>query len=86
MPFASAHLDGEVAETVVSELRLSPSTAMSPIDQLVDYFEQRRTLLVLDNCEHLLAGCRQLVAELLARTPSLHILTTSREPLRIAGE
>jgi non-specific serine/threonine protein kinase len=43
-------------------------------------------LLVLDDCEHQLAGCRALVSELLRECPDLHILATSREPLGLAGE
>ena len=45
----------------------------------------RPTLLVLDNCEHLLDGM-PTVASLLAATPSLRVLATSRTPLRIGGE
>lgn len=43
-------------------------------------------LLVLDNCEHVLAAARGLVAELLARCPGARILATSRRPLGLAGE
>ena len=46
----------------------------------------RTTLLVLDNCEHLLESCAELAAQLLARLPQLQLLITSRESLRIAGE
>lgn len=44
------------------------------------------SLLVLDNAEHLLGDVAELVASLLAATPGLSVLVTSREPLRIAGE
>jgi predicted ATPase/DNA-binding XRE family transcriptional regulator len=43
-------------------------------------------LLVVDNCEHLVAACAETIRDLLATCPRLHILATSREPLRIAGE
>jgi non-specific serine/threonine protein kinase len=43
-------------------------------------------LLVLDNCEHLLDGCVQLAHELLASSPGLRVLATSREPLGLPGE
>lgn len=46
----------------------------------------RHTLLVLDNCEHLLERCRTLVDDLLASAPRLSILATSREPLQAQGE
>ncbi|MEU6711783.1 LuxR C-terminal-related transcriptional regulator [Nonomuraea sp. NPDC046802] len=45
-----------------------------------------RALLVLDNCEHLVESCAELVSELLDGCPWLRFLITSREPLRIPGE
>ena len=44
------------------------------------------SLLVLDNCEHLLDGCAQLVAELLVANQATSVLATSREPLGVPGE
>lgn len=46
----------------------------------------RRVLLLLDNCEHLVAACASLAAELLRAGGGLHLLATSREPLGIPGE
>lgn len=43
-------------------------------------------LLVLDSCEHLLVPCALLAREILSRAPDVHVLTTSREPLKIGGE
>jgi predicted ATPase/DNA-binding CsgD family transcriptional regulator len=57
-----------------------------PLDVLGAFLSGKRLLLVLDNCEHLLAECARVVAYLLSRCPSLVVLTTSREPLAIAGE
>jgi len=45
-----------------------------------------KTLLVLDNCEHMVEGCADLAAQLLRALPQLQLLNTSRESLRIAGE
>jgi non-specific serine/threonine protein kinase len=53
---------------------------------LADYLADKRLLLVLDNCEHLLDACGHLVGELLPAAPGLRVLATSREPLGIAGE
>jgi predicted ATPase/DNA-binding SARP family transcriptional activator len=47
---------------------------------------ERELLLIFDNCEHLIDACADLVSILLARCPRLRILTTSREPLGVAGE
>lgn len=55
-------------------------------EALVVYLQRGRTLILLDNCEHLLAGCAHLVSTLLRACPVLSVLATSREPLNIAGE
>ena len=44
------------------------------------------SLLVLDNCEQVVAGTARLVEELLARAPALRIIVASRQPLGIGGE
>ncbi|GAA4567912.1 AfsR/SARP family transcriptional regulator [Planotetraspora kaengkrachanensis] len=46
----------------------------------------RRTLLVLDNCEHLIDACARLAGRVLADCPGVRIIATSREPLGISGE
>ena len=46
----------------------------------------RALLLILDNCEHLLAGSADLASTLLEAYPRLHVLATSRRPLRVSGE
>jgi predicted ATPase len=53
---------------------------------LVRALRRRRTLLVLDNCEHVLDEAAELVARLSADCPRLHVLATSREPLAVPGE
>jgi predicted ATPase len=44
------------------------------------------SLLVLDNCEQVIAGAARLVADLLARAPALRVIVTSRQPVGIPGE
>jgi predicted ATPase/DNA-binding SARP family transcriptional activator len=61
-------------------------TVHDAITRLQEMFSNRDTLLVLDNCEHLVDAAAALVEELLERCPALRILATSREPLAIAGE
>jgi predicted ATPase/DNA-binding SARP family transcriptional activator len=71
------------------ELRLlaTPGTAaVPPLDRLVEALGGRELLVVMDNCEHLVAAAAALVDHLLARCPGLSVLATSREPLGIAGE
>ena len=77
---------GLVPRTVLATLELREAPGRSPLDLLADHLRSRQTLLVLDNCEHLLDACAQLVDALLRGCPHLRILATSREALGIAGE
>jgi predicted ATPase/DNA-binding CsgD family transcriptional regulator len=56
------------------------------LETLADYLRHRRVLLVLDNCEHLIDACASLCQRLLASSPGLQVVATSREPLRVAAE
>ena len=55
-------------------------------DAIVDLLRPRHTLLVLDNCEHLIEPVAELVARILREAPTIAIVATSREPLAVAGE
>ncbi len=55
-------------------------------EALLEFVKDRKLLLILDNCEHLLMPCAELATQLLQAGPQLWILATSREPLRVAGE
>jgi predicted ATPase/DNA-binding SARP family transcriptional activator len=50
------------------------------------YLCSRHALLILDNCELLIAACAELVNSLVSSCPDLHVLATSREPLQVPGE
>ncbi|HYJ74542.1 MAG TPA: BTAD domain-containing putative transcriptional regulator [Kineosporiaceae bacterium] len=63
----------------------APAGAVDPFDRLLEALAGD-AVLVLDNCEHLLDEAARLVDDLLTRQPSLRILATSREPLRLPGE
>ena len=56
------------------------------IPLLIDYLRDKRILVILDNCEHVVDIATALAERLLAEVPGLHILATSREPLRAEGE
>ena len=75
-----------VADAVAEALGLQSGAAPSRSQALVDQLRQRRLLMVLDNCEHLLAACAHLVTAVLAGCPGVHVLATSREPLHTQGE
>jgi predicted ATPase/DNA-binding SARP family transcriptional activator len=65
-----------------------PPAATRPDDRarLLEAVRDVDGLLVLDNCEHLVDGVARLAVDLLAHAPDLHVVATSREPLRIIGE
>ena len=56
------------------------------IDHVGTALKTKRLLIVLDNCEHLISAAAGAVAHLLAASPGIRILATSREPLGVAGE
>jgi DNA-binding winged helix-turn-helix (wHTH) protein len=53
---------------------------------LMAYLRDKRILLILDTCEHLIDAVSMLAASIIEAAPQIHILTTSREALRIDGE
>ncbi|NBH03914.1 AAA family ATPase, partial [Amycolatopsis sp. SID8362] len=75
-----------VAHTVLEALGVHDETGRSPADVLAEHLRDRRTLVVLDNCEHLLDACAVLAHDLLRAAPGLRLLATSRERLALAGE
>ena len=66
--------------------RRNDVTARDSVDRLFETLRDADTLLVIDNCEHLIAAVAGWVHEVLARCPGVKILATSREPLGIVGE
>ena len=56
------------------------------VDTLAEQLRARHLLVVLDNCEHLVEACAELVGRLSSACPQLHVLATSRVPLAVAGE
>lgn len=75
-----------VAQAVASALKVREAPGRSLTEMLVKYLEPKKTLLVFDNCEHLIEECAALADALLRACPEVRILATSREALSIAGE
>ncbi|MGH9189988.1 MAG: tetratricopeptide repeat protein [Acidimicrobiales bacterium] len=71
---------------VLAAFGLAEEAGRTPVGTLVARIGGRQVLLVLDNCEHLLSACAVLTEALLSRCSGLHILATSREPLRVPAE
>src|SRR5690606_29201399 len=74
-----------VAGSLASALGL-PIMREDPVPQLIRHLRDRRMLLVLDNCEHVVEAAAVLAEQLLGGAPEVRILATSREPLRADGE
>ncbi|MDT0611058.1 BTAD domain-containing putative transcriptional regulator [Streptomyces lancefieldiae] len=87
---------GELAEVVAAalELRDDGNWGVRPegerpldgADRLAEVLRDKRMLLILDNCEHVVDEAAELVELLLRSAPGLTVLTTSQEPLALAGE
>lgn len=73
-------------QAVAQSLGVREQTGRSITATLMDDLADRRLLVVLDNCEHLVKACAQLARSLLLGCPGLRILATSRQRLAVAGE
>jgi non-specific serine/threonine protein kinase len=75
-----------VPATVAAALAMIPAPGQPLADELARALRSRQLLLLLDNCEHVLAAAADLVGHLLMHCPALQILATSRASLRVHGE
>ena len=82
---ASINDDALVSNAVTSVLGVR-SHSPDPWPDLLAFLGRQRVLLVLDNCEHVIAGAAGLTERLYSNAPNVHLLTTSRESLRVEGE
>jgi predicted ATPase/class 3 adenylate cyclase len=83
---ATAQDDEELAQVVAATLGVLARPATTLADSIIDALRMRELVLVLDNCEHLVAAVGRLAEGLLRDCPGVRILATSREALGIAGE
>lgn len=92
---AAARDAAGVAQSLISALEVrdallasvaGPAPPMDPVDRLAAALRDRRPLIVLDNCEHVVEHAARLADRLLADCPGVRVLATSREPLGITGE
>jgi predicted ATPase/DNA-binding NarL/FixJ family response regulator len=77
---------GDVPPAVAASLGLQDRSAPWTIAMLGEHLADKRLLLLLDNCEHVLDGVAVLVGTLLRRCPDLQIVATSRQALGVTGE
>ncbi|HEV3068939.1 MAG TPA: BTAD domain-containing putative transcriptional regulator [Streptosporangiaceae bacterium] len=78
--------DDMAAQAIADAIGARDASGLGLAESIAVRIADRPALIVLDNCEHLTAGCRAVADRLLTMCPRLHILATSREPLGAAGE
>ena len=88
---ASIGASGDVAQSTLAALGLRDALLggapnAEPMDRLIAAIRERETLLILDNCEHVIESAASFAYRVLGECQRLRILATSREPLRITGE
>jgi len=84
---AEADVAAEVATAVgLGESLRAPATPRNLPAEIAAALGPGPALLVLDNCEHLIGGVAELVGALVALSPDLRVLTTSRAPLDLSSE
>jgi predicted ATPase/class 3 adenylate cyclase len=75
-----------IPQTVLSTIGIQEQQGKTPLDVLKEYLHEKQLLLVLDNCEHLIAASAQVVNTLLNAAPKLKVIASSREALGVKGE
>ena len=88
---AAIGADGDVAQSTLAALGLRDALLggapnAEPMDRLIAAIRERETLLILDNCEHVIESAAPFAYRVLGECRRLRILATSREPLGITGE
>ena len=88
---AAIGADGDVAQSTLAALGLRDALLgeapnAEPTDRLIAAIRERETLLILDNCEHVIESAASFAHRVLGQCRRLRILATSREPLGITGE
>ncbi len=75
-----------VPDALASVFDLQPRQGQTVTEALVDFLRAKDTLLVLDNCEHLMRRAAELIRTIEGSCPGVRVLATSREGLKVAGE
>jgi predicted ATPase/DNA-binding CsgD family transcriptional regulator len=75
-----------LAETVALRLGVRDETSGDHVSLLRERLAERRLLILLDNCEHILPACAALANDLLQASTGIHIMATSRQPLGLTAE
>ena len=77
---------GLLADAIGAALPVVHDATITALERVLRHLVARRTLLVIDNCEHLIDDVAEMVDLILRSCPDVHVLTTSREGLAVTGE
>jgi predicted ATPase/class 3 adenylate cyclase len=75
-----------VGQAIAHTLGLHQFPPQPILATLLDHLREKRLLLILDNCEHLIASCARVADAILRSCPDVHLLATSRQALGLPGE
>lgn len=75
-----------ILQSIASTFNVREQLGMPLQEIVLDYLRSKHLLLILDNCEHLIEACAQLVGQFLRSCPQIKVLASSRESLGITGE
>ncbi|TDC98007.1 LuxR family transcriptional regulator [Nonomuraea deserti] len=79
--------DAKLLDRAVAEaLGVHDKASRSSLETLIDHVRDKQTLIVLDNCEHLIDACAAFAEQLLRAVPEVRLLATSREVLGLPAE
>ncbi|WKA29327.1 ATP-binding protein [Bradyrhizobium roseum] len=78
--------DSKLVPSALASVLGVPIRSENPYPALTSFLKHKQMLLLFDNCEHVLLAAAELAEELLKGAPAVHILATSREPLRAEDE
>lgn len=75
-----------IPQTILSTIGIQEQPGKTPLEVLKEYLHKKQTLIVLDNCEHLVSASAEMANTLLNAAPKLKIMASSREALGVKGE
>jgi predicted ATPase len=75
-----------VANVIAQALSVQEQPDHAILDTVIAYLRRKQPLVIVDNCEHVIDEARRVAGAILRDCPRVHMLTTSREPLNVAGE
>jgi predicted ATPase/class 3 adenylate cyclase len=75
-----------IPQTILSAIGISEQSGKPPLELLREYLHEKKSLIVLDNCEHLIEASARVANILLNAAPNLKVLASSREALGVKGE